>query len=43
MLAIDPSPQPGLVALAREHPELELIRETSLEALPEHPDCPTPS
>jgi Methyltransferase domain len=32
--AIDPSPQPGLVALAEEHPELELIRETSLEALP---------
>lgn len=32
--AIDPSPQPGLEALARDHPELELIRETSLEALP---------
>jgi hypothetical protein len=32
--AVDPSPQPGLVALAREHRELELICETSLEALP---------
>lgn len=32
--AIDPSPQDGLVALAREHAGLELIRETSLEALP---------
>src|SRR3954452_9300773 len=35
--AIDPSPQPGLVALAEQHPELELIRETSLEALPRIP------
>lgn len=32
--AIDPSPQPGLEALAAERPELELIRETSLDALP---------
>ena len=32
--AIDPAPQPGLEALAREHSELELIRETSLAALP---------
>ena len=32
-----PSPQDGLVALARERPELELIRETSLEALPRDP------
>ena len=32
--AIDPVPQPGLVALAQAHPELELIRETSLDALP---------
>jgi hypothetical protein len=31
--AVDPSPQEGLVALAREHRELELIRETSLAAL----------
>jgi Methyltransferase domain len=31
--AIDPSPQPGLVELAGEREELELIRETSLEAL----------
>ena len=35
--AIDPYPQPGLEALDREHPELELIRRTSLEALPEIP------
>jgi Methyltransferase domain len=34
VLAIDPAPQPGLESLAVEHPELELIRETSLEALP---------
>ena len=32
--AIDPAPQGGLEALARDHPELELIRETSLAALP---------
>jgi hypothetical protein len=32
--AVDPVPQPGLETLAREHPELELVRETSLEALP---------
>jgi hypothetical protein len=32
--AIDPSPQEGLVQLEREHPEVELIWETSLEALP---------
>jgi hypothetical protein len=31
--AIDPAPQPALQALADEHPELTLIRETSLEAL----------
>jgi hypothetical protein len=31
--AIDPSPQPELEALAREHPELQLVRQTSLEAL----------
>jgi hypothetical protein len=35
--AIDPAPQDRLVALAREHPELELIRETSLAALPRIP------
>ena len=41
MLAIDPAPQPGLERLADEHPELELIRRTSLEALPgiELPDA----
>ena len=38
--AVDPSPQPGLVALAEEHPELELIRETSLAALPALPELP---
>jgi len=32
--AIDPSPQDGLVRLADERRELELIRETSLDALP---------
>ncbi len=32
--AIDPAPQPGLEQLAAEHSELELIRRTSLEALP---------
>ena len=31
--AIDPAPQPDLVKLAEAHPGLELIRETSLEAL----------
>jgi len=35
--AIDPEPQEGLVALAAERPELELIRRTSLEALPAVP------
>jgi hypothetical protein len=35
--AIDPEPQDGLVELERTHPELELIRETSLEALPRIP------
>ena len=32
--AVDPAPQPALEALAHEHPQLELIRATSLEALP---------
>jgi hypothetical protein len=32
--AIDPAPQPGLERLSDEHPELELIRRTSLDALP---------
>jgi hypothetical protein len=35
--AIDPSPQPGLVALDEAHEELELIRETSIAALPRIP------
>jgi hypothetical protein len=38
--AVDPSAQDGLVALARERPELELIRETSLAALPALPALP---
>ena len=33
--AIDPSPQPDLLALADRHPELKLVRRTSLDALPE--------
>jgi SAM-dependent methyltransferase len=37
VIAVDPSPQDGLVALAREHPEVELVRETSLDALPHIP------
>lgn len=37
VMAIDPAPQPGLEALAREHPELQLVRETSLAALPAIP------
>jgi hypothetical protein len=39
--AIDPSPQDGLVRLDAEHSGLELIRQTSLEALPhiEPPDA----
>lgn len=39
VLAIDPSPQPGLVKLDEERAELELVRQTSLEALP-HIDLP---
>jgi hypothetical protein len=35
--AIDPSPQEGLVELDRERGELELVRETSLEALGQIP------
>ena len=35
--AIDPAPQPGLEQLAAEHAELELIRQTSLDALPALP------
>lgn len=34
VMAIDPSPQPALVALAEAEPSLELVRETSLDALP---------
>src|SRR3954469_12850462 len=35
--AVDPDPQPGLVELAAAHPQLELMRETSLDALPRIP------
>ena len=35
--AVDPAPQDGLVALARAHDALELIAETSLEALARMP------
>jgi hypothetical protein len=37
VMAIDPSPQAGLVELAGKHPEVELVRETSLDALPRIP------
>ena len=33
--AIDPAPQPALEQLAADHPELTLVRQTSLDALPE--------
>lgn len=39
VLAIDPSPQPGLVRLDAERSELQLVRQTSIEALP-HIDLP---
>ena len=35
--AVDPAPQPGLVELAEREPQLELVRETSLDALPHLP------
>jgi Methyltransferase domain len=34
VLAVDPAPKPGLVQLDTEREEVELLRETSLEALP---------
>ncbi len=37
VISIDPDPQESLVALAQENPELELVRATSLEALPTLP------
>ena len=37
VLAVDPSPQDRLVALERERDEVELVRETSLDALPRIP------
>jgi Methyltransferase domain len=38
IVAVDPAPQPELVRLAEEHPDLDLVRETSLEALPHIPE-----
>jgi SAM-dependent methyltransferase len=35
--AVDPAPQPSLVELADNQPALELVRQTSLEALPHLP------
>jgi hypothetical protein len=35
LVSIDPEPQAALVALAAEHPQLELVRRTSIDALPE--------
>ncbi len=37
VVAVDPSPQEQLVALAAEHDGIELVRRASLEALPEMP------
>ena len=39
VVAIDPAPGASLVALADERPEVELVRRTSLEALPELPQA----
>lgn len=35
--AVDPAPQPSLIELAENQPQLELVRETSLQALPHLP------
>ena len=35
IVSIDPDPQPELEALAADHPGLELVRQTSVLALPE--------
>ena len=35
VMAIDPSPQPGLVQLAADRDQVELVRRTSFDALPE--------
>ena len=43
VVAIDPSPQPELEQLERERSELELVRETSLDALRARPAAPTRS
>ena len=37
ILAVDPSPQPGLEKMAAQRPDLELVRQTSLDALPHLP------
>jgi Methyltransferase domain len=38
IIAVDPAPQPELARLAEEHPDLDLIRETSPEALRRVPE-----
>ncbi len=35
VLAVDPSPQPALVELSEQHEGVELVRQTSIQALPE--------
>jgi hypothetical protein len=37
IISIDPAPQASLVTLAADHPQLELVRKTSLQALRELP------
>jgi methyltransferase family protein len=37
VISIDPEPQPTLVELAEQNPQLDLIRATSLEAIPQLP------
>jgi hypothetical protein len=37
VVAVDPMPQPDLVKLADQEPSLELVRETSIDALPHIP------
>lgn len=39
LIAIDPEPQPALVEIAEQRPELEFVAATSHEALPQLPDC----
>ena len=39
LIAVDPEPQPALVAIAEDRPDLELVQATSHDALPRLPDC----